>query len=237
MKRIILTGGGTAGHVTPNIALLPALQAAGYEIAYVGSYEGIEKKLIADFNFFLQIYDFNFKLRLFVLVGIAHHGKAFIVQLALGVVLVNLYEQPLQFGNPLFVALQLLPGDFHFLRGFHPQVLLHDGDKVLLMPQNIAGDQLNVPQNQMVQNLLPDKVGTAFFFVLPMQRTLEESTFRLIIVGCAIVKPSLGHGHGLLPQAKSEPPAEQRRILQKRRTPPLSVPSPWEQHSLQLRHR
>ena len=50
MKRIVLTGGGTAGHVTPNIALLPALQAAGYEIAYVGSYEGIEKKLIADFN-------------------------------------------------------------------------------------------------------------------------------------------------------------------------------------------
>ena len=36
MKKIVLTGGGTAGHVTPNIALLPALQAAGYEIAYVG---------------------------------------------------------------------------------------------------------------------------------------------------------------------------------------------------------
>ena len=50
MKKIVLTGGGTAGHVTPNIALLPALQAAGYEISYVGSYEGIEKKLIADFN-------------------------------------------------------------------------------------------------------------------------------------------------------------------------------------------
>ena len=50
MKRIILTGGGTAGHVTPNIALLPSLQEAGYEITYVGSYEGIEKKLIEDFN-------------------------------------------------------------------------------------------------------------------------------------------------------------------------------------------
>lgn len=37
MKKIVLTGGGTAGHVTPNIALLPALQAAGYEVAYVGS--------------------------------------------------------------------------------------------------------------------------------------------------------------------------------------------------------
>lgn len=50
MKRIVLTGGGTAGHVTPNIALLPSLRQAGYEIAYVGSYEGIEKKLIADFG-------------------------------------------------------------------------------------------------------------------------------------------------------------------------------------------
>ena len=31
MKKIVLTGGGTAGHVTPNIALLPALKEAGYE--------------------------------------------------------------------------------------------------------------------------------------------------------------------------------------------------------------
>ena len=50
MKKIVLTGGGTAGHVTPNIALLPALRQAGYEIAYMGSYDGIEKKLIADFD-------------------------------------------------------------------------------------------------------------------------------------------------------------------------------------------
>lgn len=46
MKRIVLTGGGTAGHVTPNIALLPRLQAADYEISYIGSVDGIEKKLI-----------------------------------------------------------------------------------------------------------------------------------------------------------------------------------------------
>ena len=46
MKKIILTGGGTAGHVTPNLALLPSLQELGYEIHYIGSYEGIEKKLI-----------------------------------------------------------------------------------------------------------------------------------------------------------------------------------------------
>lgn len=50
MKKIVLTGGGTAGHVTPNIALLPALKEAGYEVAYMGSYDGIEKKLIGDFD-------------------------------------------------------------------------------------------------------------------------------------------------------------------------------------------
>ena len=50
IKKIVLTGGGTAGHVTPNIALLPHLRNKGYEISYMGSYDGIEKKLIADYN-------------------------------------------------------------------------------------------------------------------------------------------------------------------------------------------
>ena len=50
MKKSVLTGGGTAGHVTPNIALLPGLQELGYEVHYIGSYEGIESRLIADFD-------------------------------------------------------------------------------------------------------------------------------------------------------------------------------------------
>ncbi len=50
MKKIVLTGGGTAGHVTPNIALLPKLKEAGYEIYYIGSYEGIERKLIESYE-------------------------------------------------------------------------------------------------------------------------------------------------------------------------------------------
>ena len=50
MKRIILTGGGTAGHVTPNIALLPALKERGFDIQYIGSYDGIEKKLIEELS-------------------------------------------------------------------------------------------------------------------------------------------------------------------------------------------
>ena len=46
MKKIVMTGGGTAGHVTPNIALMPALKTAGYDITYIGSRKGIEKELI-----------------------------------------------------------------------------------------------------------------------------------------------------------------------------------------------
>ncbi|MFA9463543.1 MAG: undecaprenyldiphospho-muramoylpentapeptide beta-N-acetylglucosaminyltransferase [Velocimicrobium sp.] len=50
MKRIVLTGGGTAGHVTPNIALLPRLKEEGFEVHYIGSYHGIERTLIEEFD-------------------------------------------------------------------------------------------------------------------------------------------------------------------------------------------
>ena len=50
MKKIVLTGGGTAGHVTPNLALIPHLKEKGYDITYVGSLDGIEKRLVSDFD-------------------------------------------------------------------------------------------------------------------------------------------------------------------------------------------
>ena len=46
MNRIILTGGGTAGHVTPNLALIPMLLKEGWEIHYIGTESGIERSLI-----------------------------------------------------------------------------------------------------------------------------------------------------------------------------------------------
>ena len=48
MKHIVLTGGGTAGHVTPNIALIPGLQARGYKVSYIGSHNGMERKMIEE---------------------------------------------------------------------------------------------------------------------------------------------------------------------------------------------
>ncbi len=46
MKKVVLTGGGTAGHVTPNLALVPSLRENDCDILYIGSYNGIEKELI-----------------------------------------------------------------------------------------------------------------------------------------------------------------------------------------------
>lgn len=49
-KKIILTGGGSAGHVTPNLALIPELKKLGFDIEYIGSKNGIEKKIVGDYN-------------------------------------------------------------------------------------------------------------------------------------------------------------------------------------------
>ena len=47
LKKIVLTGGGTAGHVTPNLALIPRLLADGWEIHYIGAANSAEESLIA----------------------------------------------------------------------------------------------------------------------------------------------------------------------------------------------
>ncbi len=46
-KKIVFTGGGTAGHVTVNLALIPKLKDEGWQVFYIGSEKGIEKQLIS----------------------------------------------------------------------------------------------------------------------------------------------------------------------------------------------
>ena len=47
-KKIVLTGGGSAGHVTPNLALVPGLLEHGIEVHYIGTADGIEHTLVHD---------------------------------------------------------------------------------------------------------------------------------------------------------------------------------------------
>ena len=47
MKKIVLTGGGTAGHVTPNLALIPRLQRDGWEVYYIGAKDSVEQNLVS----------------------------------------------------------------------------------------------------------------------------------------------------------------------------------------------
>lgn len=44
--KIVMTGGGSAGHVTPNLALIPRLKELGYEIQYIGTENGKERSII-----------------------------------------------------------------------------------------------------------------------------------------------------------------------------------------------
>ena len=50
MATIILTGGGTAGHCTPHLAILPYIKKDFNKIYYIGSENGIEKQIIKNAN-------------------------------------------------------------------------------------------------------------------------------------------------------------------------------------------
>ncbi len=116
MKRILLTGGGTAGHVTPNIALLPRLCELGYDISYMGSYNGIEKKLIAEFQ--IPYY------------GISS-GK------------LRRYFDPKNFSDP-FKVLKGFGEAVHIIRDLHPDVVFSKGGFVSV-PVVLAAKHCKVP--------------------------------------------------------------------------------------------
>lgn len=116
MKRIILTGGGTAGHVTPNIALLPRLKELQYDIHYIGSYNGIEKELIEQF-------------------GIPYHG------IATGKL--RRYFSPQNFTDP-FRVIKGLSDAKKLVKILKPDVIFSKGGFVSV-PVVLAGKSRRVP--------------------------------------------------------------------------------------------
>lgn len=123
MKKIILTGGGTAGHVTPNLALIPTLKDRGYEIRYIGSYQGIEKTLIEDAGIpydgissgklrrYFDLKNFTDPFR--VLKGCGEARK-----------LLKQYKPDVVFSKGGFVAVPVVLAARHF----HIPVIIHESD-------------------------------------------------------------------------------------------------------------
>lgn len=123
MKKIILTGGGTAGHVTPNLALLPALQKEGFETRYIGSYNGIERRLIEEAGIpydgissgklrrYFDVKNFSDPLR--VLKGYAESLK-----------LIRKYKPDVLFSKGGFVAVPVVLAAKHY----KVPVIIHESD-------------------------------------------------------------------------------------------------------------
>lgn len=123
MKTIILTGGGTAGHVTPNLALIPSLQEAGYDIHYIGSYNGIERKLIENAGIpydgissgklrrYFDLKNFTDPLR--VLKGYGEARK-----------LIKKYKPDVVFSKGGFVAVPVVLAAKHY----HVPTIIHESD-------------------------------------------------------------------------------------------------------------
>ena len=123
MKKIILTGGGTAGHVTPNLALLPALQKEGFAIRYIGSYNGIERRLIEEAGIpydgissgklrrYFDVKNFSDPLR--VLKGYAESLK-----------LIRKYKPDVLFSKGGFVAVPVVLAAKHY----KVPVIIHESD-------------------------------------------------------------------------------------------------------------
>lgn len=171
MKRIVLTGGGTAGHVTPNIALLPGLKKAGYEIFYIGSYNGIEKKLMEDQGIpyygissgklrrYLDIKNFTDPFR--VIKG-CHEAKKLLKQLKPDIV----------FSKGGFVSVPVVFAAKHF----HIPVIIHESD----MTPGLA-NRLSIPFATKVCCNFPETIshlpeGKAILSGSPIRTELTQGS-------------------------------------------------------------
>ena len=141
MKRIILTGGGTAGHVTPNIALLPRLKELQYDIHYIGSYNGIEKELISQFGIpyhgistgklrrYFSVQNFTDPFR--VIKGMGEARK-----------LIKILEPDVIFSKGGFVSVPVVLAG----KGQHVPVIIHESDMTPGLANKISkGGFVSVP--------------------------------------------------------------------------------------------
>ncbi len=171
MKKIVLTGGGTAGHVTPNLAMIPRLKELGYEISYIGSIDGIEKKLVADYQLpyysistgkFRRYFDWkNFTDPFRVIKGIGDAKKA-----------LKEIKPDIVFSKGGFVSVPVIRA----AKSLHIPVICHESD----MTPGLA-NKLSIPAATVVCCNFPETVkelpkGKAYLTGTPIRAELANGS-------------------------------------------------------------
>lgn len=122
---IVLTGGGTMGHVTPNLSILPELMNTFQNVCYIGSLQGIEKDKIAQLNKKLE------------------SSKKRVDYVGIPTVKLDRVKWYKNFSLP-FKLLKGISEAKHTLRRVHPDVVFSKGGFVAV-PVVIAAHQLKIP--------------------------------------------------------------------------------------------
>lgn len=145
-KKILLTGGGTAGHVTPNMALIPKLKELGYDILYVGSYDGIEKKLIEDMGIAYKGISTG-KLRRYM--SLKNFTDPFRVLKGLGEAkkIVKEYQPDILFSKGGFVSVPVVLA----AKKYKVPIIIHESD----MTPGLA-NKISIPHAKMVCHNFPE---------------------------------------------------------------------------------
>lgn len=163
------------------------------------------------FDFFLQIYDFNFKLRLFVLVSFAHHGKAFVAQIALGVILVDFDKQAVKLPYTLFCLCQTLLIYLYGFLALQTELLLHFHPKMRFVLAHERDNFFHVFPDHILQNDGSDVMPAALVLVGSVRGADEKVLPLFKVVGGGVVE--------LLSAISAEHQARKRTALARCRSP------------------
>ncbi|MCG7345239.1 undecaprenyldiphospho-muramoylpentapeptide beta-N-acetylglucosaminyltransferase [Sporosarcina sp. ACRSL] len=174
MKRpvIVLTGGGTAGHVSVNEALIPVFIDKGYEVHYIGSHDGIEKQLIKE-------------------------GHREVTYHAIQSGKLRRYFSMKNFSDPFRVGAGVLQA-YSILRKLKPEIIFSKGGFVSV-PVVLAAKLAKIPVVVHESDVTP---GLANKLALPLSKhifTVFEQTLDYVPAGKAtftgaVIRPEIFHG-------------------------------------------
>ena len=172
MKKIVLTGGGTAGHVTPNIALLPALQDMGCEIHYIGDVNGMEKRLLAPFEFVTYHGISTGKLRRYLSVQNLKDPFKVLKGISQCKKLLSVLQPDVIFAKGGFVSVPVVMA----AKKHHIPVVLHESDFTMGLANRISAPRATIVCTSFAPTVKEVKGGHGVWTGSPVREELLHAT-------------------------------------------------------------